>query len=394
MKRYALALGFIGLLVVASSPVAFAHTKGLTLSRFGLIDVSLQANVAYATFSDPNKVDFDKIGDRHSKGFNLTSFDLSLTGQTPEFPLKYALFLTFEQDKASIEEAFLFFHKLEEFSPALSDFQATVGQFRAKFGQFNQIHDHEWFLADPPLIHTKFLGVDGVHLLGTEVTYQVPIPYFLQFSLSIQSKGALDGFPAATSSTPPTFALRTADDMVVFPRIETFLDLTDNTDLSLGASGAIGRNKPTGSDRTYLIGGDVLLRSKSGAGAWPYIRWLTEAIWAVRENPIVQAGANKGLQVNSDVVGGVFSELGYRFSPHWQVTGRVDYVGIPKGNEDEHLRLTGGLRYLISSVAKIGLQYEYSAPSGRDKPYSAVFIQFNVGLGTVTPGVGKFLDPF
>jgi hypothetical protein len=394
MKRYAFSLGFIGLLVVASSPAAFAHTKGLTLSRFGLIDVSLQANLVYADFEDPKRVDFDKIGDRHEKGFNLTSFDLSLTGQTPEFPLKFAMFLTFEQDKASIEEAFLFFHKLEEFSPVLSDFQATVGQFRAKFGQFNQIHDHEWFLADPPLIHTKFLGVDGVHLLGAEVTYQVPIPYFLQFALSVQSKGALDGFPAATSSTPPTFALRTADDVVVFPRVETFFDLTDNTDLSLGASGAIGRNKPTSDDRTYLIGGDVMLRWKSGAAAWPYIRWLTEGIWAVRKNPIVQAGANKGLQEDSDVVGGFFSELGYRFSQHWQVTGRVDYVGIPKGNEDEDLRLTGGLRYLISSVAKIGLQYEYNAPSGRDKPYSAVFVQFNVGLGTVTPGVGKFLDPF
>src|SRR5260370_20164018 len=201
MKRYAFSLGFIGLLVVASSPVAFAHTKGLTLSRFGLIDVSLQANVTYANFDDPKRVDFDKIGDRHSKRFNLTSFDLSLSGQVPEFPLQFAMFLTFEQDKASIEEAFLFFHKLEEFSPVLAAFQATVGQFRSKFGQFNQIHDHASSLPEPPFIHTKFLGVDGVHLLGAEVTYQVPIPYFLQFSLSVQSKGALDVFPAATSST-------------------------------------------------------------------------------------------------------------------------------------------------------------------------------------------------
>src|SRR5438128_5083801 len=394
MNRYAFSLGFIGLLVVASSPGAVAHTKGLTLSRFGLIDVSLQANVAYVNFDDPKKVNFDKIGDRHEKGFNLTSFDLSLSGQVPEFPLKFAMFLTFEQDKASIEEAFLFFHKLEEFSPVLADFQATVGQFRAKFGQFNQIHDHEWFLADPPLIHTKFLGVDGVHLLGAEVTYQVPIPTFLQFALSVQSKGALDGFPAATSNTPPTFALQTADDVVVFPRVETFFDLTDNTDLSLGASGAIGKNKPKSEDRTYLIGGDVLYRWKSGAQAYPCIRGLTEGIWAVRKDPIVVAGPNKGLQVGSDVVGGAFTEIGYRFSRHWQLTGRVDYVGIPKGNEDEDLRVSGGLRYLLSSVAKVGVQYEYNAKSGRDLPYHAIFIQFNVGLGTVTPGVGKFLDPF
>ena len=136
-----------------------------------------------------------------------------------------------------------------------------------------------------------------------------------------------------------------------------------------------------------------MFRWKSGAQSWPYIRWLTEGIWAFRDNPIVTAGANKGQQVNSDVVGGFFSELGYRFTRHWQVTGRVDYIGIPKGNEDSYLRLTGGLRFLITSVAKLGVQYDYSFPSGRDPAYSAVFFQLSVGLGTVTPGVGKFLDP-
>jgi hypothetical protein len=391
----AFSLGVIGLLVfLACSPGAEAHTKGLTLSRFGLIDVSLQANVDYVTFSDPNKIDFDKIGDRQSKGFNLTSFDLSLSGETAEFPLKFAMFLTFTQDSASIEEAFLFFHKLGEFTPILSDFQATVGQFRAKFGELNQIHDHEWFLDDMPLIYVKFLGPDGVHLLGAEVTYQPPISPFIQFALSVQSKGTLSGYPAATANTPPTFALESTDDVVIFPRVETFFDLTDTADLALGVSGAIGKNKPNSDDHTYLIGGDVLYRWKSGAQSYPYIRWLTEGIWAVRQNPIVVAGANKGREMSSDVVGGFFTELGYRFARHWQVTGRVDYVGMPKGNEDEDLRFSTGLRYLLTPVAKIGIQFEYGAKSGQDPSYYAVFVQFNVGLGTVTPGVGKFLDPF
>lgn len=68
----------------------------------------------------------------------------------------------------------------------------------------------------------------------------------------MQSKGALDRYSAATPRTPPTFALQTADDLVVFPRVETFFDLTDNADLSLGASGAIGKNKPKSEDRTFL----------------------------------------------------------------------------------------------------------------------------------------------
>ena len=94
------------------------------------------------------------------------------------------------------------------------------------------------------------------------------------------------------------------------------------------------------------------------------------------------------------MVGGFFSELGYRFTYRWQVTGRVDYEGIPKGEEDKQLRLTGALRYYLNPVAKINLQYEYGAPSGQDRFYHAFFVQLNIGIGTVTPGVGKFLDPF
>src|SRR5205807_10520379 len=101
MKRHGFLLGVIGLLVIlAWSPDAGAHTKGLTLSRFGLIDVSLQANVDYVNFCDPRRVDFDKIGDRQHKGSNLTSFDLSLTGETAEFALKVTMFLTLEQSRS------------------------------------------------------------------------------------------------------------------------------------------------------------------------------------------------------------------------------------------------------------------------------------------------------
>src|SRR5438105_5767460 len=110
MKRHGFLLGVIGLLVIlAWSPDAGAHTKGLTLSRFGLIDVSLQANVDYVNFSDPRRVDFDKIGDRQQKGFNLTSFDLSLTGETAEFPLKFALYLSLVQDRVRLEAGYLVF---------------------------------------------------------------------------------------------------------------------------------------------------------------------------------------------------------------------------------------------------------------------------------------------
>jgi hypothetical protein len=379
------------------------HTKGITLSRFGLIDISVTGNVAFVAFDDEEKVNFDKLGDRHEEGFNLTSFDIALTGELPTFPMKFALFAAVEPDTAGIEEAFFFFHKLGAFTPLLADFQATVGQFRVKFGQFNQLHDHEWFLGDPPLIHTKFLSPDGIHLIGAELTYQPPLPFFVQFSLSAQN----GDFPGPSEDAPPTFAGTNNDNIkgtVLFPRVETFFDLTEAANLALGVSGAIGRNKSqdalatvggNSDDHTYLLGFDILYRWKPGSQpGWPYVRWLTEFIWAFRDDPLIVAGANRGTLGKSDVVGGLFSEVGYRFAYHWQVTGRVDYVGIPKGGEDSDLRLSVGLRYYITPVAKVTVQYNWNAESGQDEQYNTFLVVFNIGLGTVTPGVGKFLETF
>lgn len=380
-----------------------SHTKGISLSRFGLIDISLTGNFAFVVFDDESKVNFAKIGDRHEEGFNLTSFDIALTGELPTFPLKFALFTAVEPDTAGIEEAFFFFHKLEAFTPLLANFQATVGQFRVRFGQFNQLHDHEWFLGDPPLIHTKFLGADGVHLPGAEITYQPPLPFFLLLSLAAQN----GGYPPPAKDAPPTFAGTASDNIdgtMIFPRVETFFEVTEASSLALGLSGAIGRNKSrdvvrtlggNGDDRTYLLGVDLLYRWKPGTRpGWPYIRWLTEFIWAFRETPVAITGPNAGAIVDNDVVGGFFTELGYRFTYRWQVTGRIDYVGLPKGEEDEHCRASIALRYYLTPVAKVSVQYNYSAASGRDDAYSTFILQLNIGLGTVTPGVGRFLETF
>jgi hypothetical protein len=45
-------------------------------------------------------------------------------------------------------------------------------------------------------------------------------------------------------------------------------------------------------------------------------------------------------------------------------------------------------------VAKVTVQYNWNAESGQDEQYNTFLVVFNIGLGTVTPGVGKFLETF
>lgn len=390
-----------------------AHTKGVSLSRYGLVDVSWTGNLAYAYFSD-YETGFNplKLGERHFAGLNFTSFDLSFTQDAYQFPLKWGLFTAWGPNEVGIEEAFVLFHKL----PAQLQFK--TGIFRVNFGKINQYHDHEWAFADPPLISTLFLGSDGIHNVGAELNWQPPTPFFSEFTLSAMHNpfgnfsatipGIIDVVSSATD-------LR---DFSLFGRGIGYLDINDESNIEFGISGSVGRNKAGGindimnpqnintnpNDLTTLGGLDFTYIYKPQPFA-PYVRWTTEFMFASRNNPIVTTydrklrGKPLDEQFNrsimpSDVVGGIYSELNYRFHYNWDTGLRFDYVGLPAGNEDSQMRLTGSVKYYINPVSRINLQYEYTAKSGVDTPYHTVFLQFNIGGGTVTPGIGKFYTLF
>lgn len=411
----------LGVLVL-KVPSAEAHTKGISLSRYGLVDVSWTGNIVYGGITNYEE-GFNpvKLGDRQFKGLSLTSFDLSFTQDCfilyANFPCKWALFTAFAQDEAAIEEAFILFHKMPFY------LQAKTGIFRVNFAKINQYHDHEWAFADPPLITTFFLGVDGVHNVGVELNWQPPTPFFTEFSASLMRGpiGSFDRtFPGEWDEVAGDLS---ANDFIIFSRATTFFDLTLNTNLELGASFATGKNKsntmdfadptfnPAGidaglSDRTLLYGADFTYQWKPAPYS-PYVRWTTEYLAGKRENPVVLSldrsvrapGVDLESQIrrtvmDDDTVGGMYTELAYRFSYYWEVDGRFDYVGIPKGNEDRQARYTASLRYYINPVSRISFQYNHTNQSGADEDYDVFYVQFNIGGGTVTPGVGKFYNLF
>lgn len=378
---------------------AFAHTKGISLSRYGLVDISWTANLAYVNFSDYEE-GFNpfKIGDRHERGLNLTSFDLALSQDVFQYNAKWALFLAFERDAAAIEEAFILFHKVPGY------LQFKLGNFRANFGKLNQYHDHEWIFADPPLITTFFLGVDGVHNIGAELNFQPPTSVFTEFSFTLM-RGPFD-FTTFEPNTDPIFGEADANDFIFFSRATTYFDLSDASSLEVGSSLAGGRNKEGTDDRTFIYGFDWTYQYKPRPYN-PYVRWTTEFYFGNRENPrIFEFDRTRPDECTSDpilcsfvfegddTVGGMYTEINYRFSYLFDINVRFDFVGIPEGEEDQQIRYTVGLRYFFNPVSRVNFEYQYNAESGDDKAYSTFIIQFNIGGGTVTPGLGKFYNLF
>lgn len=407
---------FILLGFFLNTPSAYSHTKGISLSKYGLIDSSWSSNITYGLFSDyENGFNALKLGERHFSGLNLTSFDFSFTQDVPIFPIKWALFTAWSPSGIAIEESFLLFHKL----PA--QLQLKTGIFRVNFTKINQYHDHEWSFADPPLVSTYFLGVDGVHSLGAELNWQPPTPFFTELSISAMQNpvGTIDRtFPGKFDIVQGGIDL---NHFTTYGRAVTYFDLDNDNNIEIGLSGAIGQNKPneldkdisnpkniksSKNDNTILGGFDFTYIYKPNAFD-PYIRWTSEFMIANRTNPIIYSLDREKKEVNtpleervsktlmpSDLIGGFYSEINYRFLRNWDISGRFDYLGIPKGNDDTQMRLTTGLRYFIDASSRINLQYEYTLPSGKDSSYHTVFLQLNIGGGTVTPGLGKFYTLF
>jgi hypothetical protein len=427
--------GFFIFPAMAWTPVAEAHVKGVTLSQYGLIDMSLNINLMYANMTHYNEgYNQDVVGGSIPRGFTLKSADISLSAELFQFPAKFALFITGAESGSSIEESFVYFHKMP-FNLALK-----AGIFRSNFGKLNPVHDHEWNFATPPIITNIMLGEDGIHKLGMELTWQPPIETFVEFSLDIQNAqlqgdfGNVNRF--ATFVRPADPRNNSADDsgsdtnrFIIIPKISSVIGINDAMTWEPGISAALGNNKNanmitasgcTGcnlDDKTTLIDLESTLFWKPPTSPiFPNVRWTIEGILANREHPIInQRDPNNygmltstGLPGKSDTVWGVYTEASYRYAYRHELAGRFDYVApsnedyLDPANpgltglkqEDSHVRYTAAYRYYVSPVARWTFEFDHLNASGLQQDSDILIVQLNMGLGTVTPGVGKFLTLF
>lgn len=370
--------------IVLKAPSAEAHTKGISLSRYGLVDMSWTGNVIYSNYSDYAN-DFPQlrpyIGGALSQGLVLKSFDMSITQDLYQFPAKAALFLAFGQDSAAIEEGFFLFHKMP------LNTQLKVGQFRAQFGKLNQYHDHEWPFANPPMITTVLASDDGFKILGAELTWQPPIDHAVEFALDIGRRDTLGVFKAKPDPIDPTE--NNNKNMFGIGKVTYYLDLTDASSFEMGATYAQGGNNPIpgNNDQDRIVGIDFTYKYKP-APFNPFVRWTTELFQDNRELGYL------GLQ--DDTLKGLYFEVDYRIAYNWGLAGRFDYVkgdvepADPKLGDVARTRYTAGVRYFLNPVSRVNFQYDHLPSSGGVPTAYVVMLQLNVGGGTVTPGVGKF----
>src|SRR5205823_6537598 len=137
-------------------------------------------------------------------------------------------FISFGEEGVNLEEGFITFTAL----PA--GFVAKGGKMRAAFGKVNTLHNHVLPWVDRPLVSQNLVGgEDGIDDAGFSVQHIIPAPknWFLEFTGQTFRGDSSDVFKSSVKN-----------DVSVVGHLRAYRDLTESTNMDVGASYSRGHN--------------------------------------------------------------------------------------------------------------------------------------------------------
>jgi hypothetical protein len=203
------------------------------------------------------------------------------------------------QDGAGIEEGFITLTAL----PA--GLLAKAGKMRAAFGKVNTIHTHVLPWADRPLVTRNLVGgEEGVADAGVSVSALVLNPWFF-----------LEATGEVYRGDSEVFASYERNDLSYVGRVRGYGDMSESTNLDLGASFAFGYNEQGPGLTSRLLGVDATFRYRPLRRAI-YRRLLarSELVWRRDERADAKT-TSFGMYAGGD----------YQFARRWFAGARFDY---------------------------------------------------------------------
>lgn len=161
-------------------------------------------------------------------------------------------FMAFGEDGVDLEEGFVTF-------PALpGGLLVKAGKIRSAFGKVNTLHTHVLPWTDRPLVTTNLLnGEEGLSDAGFSAARLIPNPWFFLEATGQVFRG----------DSGDVFASSRRGDLSYVGRLRGYQDFTENTNIDLGVSYALGHNAAgvvdgidEGRFTTQLAGIDATLR--------------------------------------------------------------------------------------------------------------------------------------
>lgn len=212
-------------------------------------------------------------------------------------------FFSFGPEGVDVEEGFITFNTL----PA--GLLLKAGKLRAAFGKVNAMHTHALPWADRPLVTRTLVGGDeGLSDAGLSVSKLILNPVMFLEATGEVFRGHSDVFNGTTRS-----------DLTYVGRLRGYRDLTEGTNLDLGASIAWGSTEVAPDSTKRLIGVDATFRYRPLRRAI-YQRMIarSELIWS-----------QDRFAGGSPTAFGMYASGEYQFARRWFAGGRFDYSERP-----------------------------------------------------------------
>jgi hypothetical protein len=280
-------------------------------------------------------------------------------------------FISFGEEGVNLEEGYITFTAL----PA--GLVAKGGKMRAAFGKVNALHNHVLPWVDRPLVSQNLVGgEDGIDDAGLSVQRIIPAPanWFLEGTAQVFRGDSSDVFTSSNKN-----------DVSVVGHLRGYRDLTDNTNLDLGASYSRGHNLFGSDFITHLYGVDATLRWKPLQRAiYRSFVARSEFIWRQQDQPgfgtcliitcppFTRGGFQRAF--------GFYTSADYQFARRWFIGGRVDRSDRPF---DASLTDKGGsvvLTYWPSEFSQLRGQYRFTRYA-QNLDAHEVFLQLQFALG-------------
>ncbi|HEX5036891.1 MAG TPA: hypothetical protein VFX30_07005 [bacterium] len=312
-----------------------------------LPDISLIGTFAGAYFSQEPAGETGV--DPSRTGFNLQEIELAFQSVIDPY-FRADVMLAFGEEGVELEEGYFTTLGL------VKGLQIRGGKMRLPFGRQNQKHTENWDFVDNTLVNKAFLGPDGLKELGIEISYLIPVPFFLQL------QGTFSNGDGDTS-----FGGTRVKDFLYQGRVTMSFDPSVNTSLLFGGSAAFGFNASGLGNQTMIYGGDFLFKWKPKS--YRSVVWQSEYLFRQFDD----AAGNQN-------DGGLYSYIDWQFLKRWHAGIRYDQMGLPEAIVPKEYRLSPAITFNPTEFTRIRAQYEYDKVANLDSVHAA-FLQFEFSMG-------------
>ena len=234
-----------------------------------------------------------------------------------------------------------------------ANLQLRLGKLLNSFGKHNALHTHVFPFVSAPLIAPILLGGHGLNEIGAEASVLLPTPWFAELRASVTN-----------GDNEVLFHGNEGSDLGYIGRWVNFLDLTEDSSLEVGVSGAAGPHADA-DEWSRVLGGDLTVKWKDPGPSY---------------RTFVAQGEYLHGEAEGEVASGGYGLVKARFARRWWAQVGYDWASDLEG-EGTCSRGRALVAYVPTEFTAWRLQYGATFDEHEDTEHE-LFLQLNVTLGS------------